>query len=314
MTEPENTEDIVRASAEQKIDFLRRIADVPSWEANYDALYRELLDDECAEVRRMCLSAFWENGGVEDMDRIVEIAANDPDPGVRAEACSTLGIYVYEGVVLEELDPSRYETLREFLMGRLLDETGGHDARRFALESLGFDTGEDVADMLEWAHGQSEETWQASAVFAMGRSGNVRWTEHIVSALDSESRMVRLAAVKAASEGYCAEATPKLRNLVHSDDREIRLEGIWALGRAGGVGAVETLELCATSDDADVSEMARGAIEEYTLMREGDEYFDAAESGEGLTFNPFENDWESGDTWEPDEPSDEDWLGHGDGD
>jgi len=308
MKEPENIEDIVSASAEQKLDFLRRIAQIPSWEGNYDALYRELLDDECAEVRRMCLSAFWESGGVEDMDRIMEIASSDPDPSVRAEACSTLGIYVYEAFVLEELDPSRYETLREFLMGRLMDETESHDVRRFALESLGFDTGGDVADVLEWAYGQSEETWQASAVFAMGRSTNDRWAQHIVAALDSESRMVRLAAVKAASEGYCAEATPKLRNFVHDGDREIRLEAIWALGRAGGPGALEVLEFCATSDDEDVREMARGAVEEYAILKTGEDGFDDAEFGEDSTFDPFETDWEPGDTWDPDEPSDEDWL------
>ena len=288
--------DIENASTEEKLAFLRRIAEVPSWEANYDSIYRELLADPCPEVRRMCLTAFWDLGDDGDLDRITEIAENDPDPAVRAEACSTLGIYVYEGAMLEEMAAERYAHLRAFLIERFSDESEDTNVRRFALESLGFDGEGEIEDMLRWAYDQADPRWKASAVFSMGRAGVVIWSDSIVEALDSEERPVRLAAVRAASEGYCEAATPKLRNLALAKDKEIQLEAVWALGRAGGPGALETLEVCAGIADPEEREMARDAIEEYRLLADLDEQ--TLDWEEDLTdeeeFDTFGVDWEPG--------------------
>ncbi len=283
--------DISNASPEEKVALLRKLAEIPSWERDCDSLYRELLDDASPEVRRMCLSAFWDMGEDGDMERIMEIAANDPDPGVRAEACSTLGIYVYEGAMLEEIDSEAYGKLRAFLLGRFREESEELDVRRYALESLGFDGEGEVADALEWAYEQPDPAWKASAVFGMGRSGMAKWADQIVNALNSEDRSVRLAAVKAASEGYCEEATPQLRNLALSKDSDVQLEAIWALGRAGGPGALETLEMLAGADNEDVSDMASQAIEELQLMSSaGEDMLGWEEDDED--FEGFEDDWQ----------------------
>ena len=301
MLNPNKISEIVNASTEDKLELLRKIASIPSWDADFTSLYRELLADPCPEVRRMCVCAFWDNGGDEDMERLMEIAHNDPDATVKAEACATLGIYVYEGGVLEEISPERYAALRSFLIGRLRDESEDINVRRYALESLGFDDQDDMADMLEWASAQPELPWKASAVFAMGRSGRGKWVPKIVDALDSEHRMVKLAAVKAASEGYCEEATPKLRNLALSQDKDISLEAIWALARAGGPGAMETLDICCQSEDEDTREMAEGAMEEYSILSKTKE--------EGLGWGTEDEDDEFEEEWDEDDTSyDEDIL------
>ena len=305
MLNPEKIDEVVNASTEDKLELLRKIAEIPSWDADYTSLYRELLSDPSPEVRKLCLAAFWDNGGDEDLGGILEVARNDPDTSVRAQACSTLGIFVYEGAMGEEPDADEYEALRGFLVGRLRDEAEDIDVRRYSLESLGFDDEDEIADMLKWAYEHQDPRWKASAVFAMGRAGGLRWTIHIVDALDSENRMVKLAAVKAASEGYCEEATPKLRNLALCDDRDIRLEAIWALGRTGGPGALETLEMCARDADEDAREMAQGSIEEYEILaniHEDDEDWD-----EDSEYDGFPGEWGAEDPFGDEEPSDGDW-------
>ena len=305
MLNPEKIDEVVNASTEDKLELLRKIAEIPSWDADYTSLYRELLSDPSPEVRKLCLAAFWDSGGEEDLDSILEIARNDPDAGVRAQACSTLGIFVYEGAMVEELDADQYEALREFLMGRLRDESEDIDVRRYSLESLGFDGEDEIAEMLKWAYEQEDPRWQASAVFAMGRASGLTWTTQIVAALDSENRMVKLAAVKAASEGYCEEATPKLRNLALCDDRDVRLEAIWALGRTGGPGALETLEMCLRDADEDVREMAQGSIEEYEILANIDE--DDEDWDEDLEYGGLSEDWDGEDPFDDEEPTDGDW-------
>ena len=305
MLNPEKIDEVVNASTEDKLELLRRIAEIPTWDADYTSLYRELLSDPSPEVRKLCLSAFWDSGGEEDLAGILEVARNDPDAGVRAQACSTLGIFVYEGAMLEELPAEQYEDLRGFLMGRAQDEAEDIDVRRYSLESLGFDGEGEIEEMLGWAYKQEDPRWKASAVFAMGRAGRPSWTPHIVDALDAEDRMVKIAAVKAASEGYCEEATPKLRNLALSDDPDIQLESIWALGRTGGPGALETLEMCLRAANEEVREMAQGAIEEYGILGSIDE--DDEDWDEDSEFAGFSEDWDGDDPFDDDEPSDGDW-------
>jgi len=308
MLNPEKIDEVVNASTEDKLELLRRLAEIPSWDADYTSLYRELLSDPSPEVRKLCLAAFWDNGGDDDLAPILEIARNDPDAGVRAQACSTLGIFVYEGAMLEDLAADEYESLRGFLIERTRDEGEDVDVRRYALESLGFDGEGEIEEMLTWACQQEDPRWQASAVFAMGRAGRPSWTAHIVDALDSDNRMVKLAAVKAACESYCEEATPKLRNLALCDDQDLRLEAIWALGRTGGLGALETLEMCLRAEDGTVREMAQGAIEEYGILSNIDEDdLDDENWDEDSGFVGLSEDWDVEDPFDEEDPSDGEW-------
>jgi HEAT repeat protein len=102
-----------------------------------------------------------------------------------------------------------------------------------------------------------------TALFAMGRSHNECWFETIVDELSSKEPKLRIEAINAAAEARVELATPKLRSLTSDQNKEVRLAAIWALAHTRGPGAVETLEMCAESNDEDVARLARDAVEEY---------------------------------------------------
>ena len=117
-----------------------------------------------------------------------------------------------------------------------------------------------------------------TALFAMGRSRSARWTDSILAELDSPERQLQLEAINAAAEAGLGTATPKLRNLAVNKDREIRLAAIWSLANTRGPGALETLEMCAQSEDAEIRDAAGDALDEFHHAsrteeeEEGDDY------------------------------------------
>jgi HEAT repeat protein len=110
-----------------------------------------------------------------------------------------------------------------------------------------------------------------TALFAMGRSRTPRWADAIAAELDSKDPQLQLEAVNAAAEFGLSSATPKLRNLTVHKDKEIRMAAIWALAHTRGPGALETLEMCAQSDDEEIRNVANDAIEEFYRDEEEDD-------------------------------------------
>ena len=116
-----------------------------------------------------------------------------------------------------------------------------------------------------------------TGLFAMGRSGNSRWDEFILRELESPEPRLRLEAIAAASEAELAAATPSLRNLASHPDKDIRMAAVWALANTRGPGALETLEMCALSEDPEVRAAAEDALDEFDAMAQmemGDDAFD----------------------------------------
>jgi HEAT repeat protein len=120
----------------------------------------------------------------------------------------------------------------------LLEVLNGEDepaVRRRALEALGFSSRDEVAVLIESAFNRQDPDWQASALFAMGRSNDERWTDKVLRMLASENRRVRLAAVQAAGELGLAQARPLLLRLLEDEfDEAIAGAAIWSLSQIGG--------------------------------------------------------------------------------
>jgi HEAT repeat protein len=82
---------------------------------------------------------------------------------------------------------------------------------------------------------------------------------------------LQLEAINAAAEAGLGTATPKLRNLAVNKDREIRLAAIWSLANTRGPGALETLEMCAQSEDEEIRDAAGDALDEFYHASRADE-------------------------------------------
>ena len=273
-------DDISIMTEDEKLEFLRTLSEAESWQDSFRPLYEQMIDDDSARVRAEAIAALWELADEKYIEPLMRKAENDPDTSVRARAASVLGIYIYDGLVESELDHARFLEVRKFLMDLASDPDEDLSVRRLALEALSFDPEEDVCDLIEWAYEHSSLEVRISAVFAMGRAGSVRWHDRILEELDSDDAKMKLEAVRAAGEAHLTEATPRLRSLTRHADRDIRIEAIWALSHTGGPGALETLEMCAQSEDEEIRRVAASAVDEFhfeaSLDKEGadDDYED----------------------------------------
>jgi HEAT repeat protein len=107
--------------------------------------------------------------------------------------------------------------------------------RRRALEALGFSSRIEVPVLIESAYNRQDPDWKASAVFAMGRSNDKRWADHVLQMIVSDDRSIRLAAVQASGELTLPLARPLLLNLLEEEvDDVIAGAAIWSLSQIGG--------------------------------------------------------------------------------
>src|SRR5258708_4088675 len=117
----------------------------------------------------------------------------------------------------------------------------------------------EVDELIEWAYAQNDPRYGASAIFAMGRSGNLRWTDQVMMEMHSANREVQYEAVRAAGELGLQEATEDLIRLVRGRgvEKALRLRAIYPLGAAGDDRPSPVLEEFCHAPDREVREAAR---------------------------------------------------------
>lgn len=282
----------IRPLKEERIALLKRIVESPSYTTDYSPVLRDHLDDPEPEVRMLAIQGLWDYPNAEFIPLLFTAAENDPDEQVRCRAIIALGRYIYEGEMadydldfgsiyeimrLDELPKEDFLKVKELLLGIYRDESKALDERRFAVEALSFLSDEEIFAIIEEAYAHPHPKMRLSAIFGMGRSGNVRWTEIILKELYNPDPELQREAIRAAGEAGLTEAGKDLRRLTYSEDREIQLEAIWALGQGGWEGAFDRLdELSLDSIDAEIQETAEAALEEWYIYSGAmtDELFD----------------------------------------
>ncbi len=251
-------------------------------ENDYTLSYRAVgliaLDDPTAEVRALGVRLLWEEEDSGLIERLVHLMHTDPDPKVQAEAAGALGQYVYMGEV-EELSPQVYADLVQRLLAVVRNPKADAEVRRRALEAVSFSAHEDVPALIETALSEDDEEWQATALFAMGRSGLRRWDATILEYLHHESPRLRAEAATAAGQMGLGRAVNPLLRLLDDPIAEVRLAAAWALGEIGKGGEkvqealIEAQRLAKDDEEAAMLEDAlenflfqSGLAEEMLLM------------------------------------------------
>ena len=283
-----NPDDLLMMTEQEKLDLLHQVGDADECQDCFEPIYRRLMEDESPKVRREAISALWDLADPRHLEPLMRKAESDPDTEVRAKAASVLGIYIYEAVANDALDESSYLTVRSFLLDLAQNPREDLLVRRMAIEALSFDADEPVHDLIDWAYRHESPEVKMTALFAMGRSRSSRWAEVILAELDSPDPQMQLEAVNATAEAELSAATPKLRNLAVSKDKETRLAAIWALAHTRGPGALETLELCAQSGDGEIRDSAADALDEFHRASHADA------DGESDDYDETEDETEEG--------------------
>ncbi len=173
---------------------------------------------------------------------------NDPDEMVRAGAAGALGLFVYLGE-LQEIGEEKYQKVYDALM-TVYHSQDKPIVRRRVVEALGYSGKDEVPSIIEEAYASPDKDWQATGLFAMGRSADERWEKKILAKLDSPELDVQLEAVRAAGELELEKARKLILDLIKNPeevDAELRTAAAWSLSQIGGQGVREKLERMAES-------------------------------------------------------------------
>jgi len=231
-------------------------------------LSRLALEDPDPHVRALAIRLLWQEEDKTLTPRFIDMLKNDPDTEVRATAANALGYFVYLGE-LEEIPETLLRQVEDSLLAASLPKNHML-VRRRALESLGYSGRPEVPDLLEAAYQEGSAEWLASALFAMGRSADARWQNHVLDMLDHPMASVRFESVRAAGELELQRAREPLLAMVKEEEEEdVRLAAIWSLSQIGGEGVRDTLEeiLDEIEDDEEAS-LVEDALDNLTFTEE----------------------------------------------
>jgi len=232
------------------LDRLDALADEDTL-VSFDDLGRALLTDPEAQVRVRAMRLLDECEDHRLIPAYLRILAGDEDVSARAEAASTLGMFVQLGE-FEDIPAEAHRQVEDALLEAFNSEDEPI-VRRRALEALGYSSRPEVPVLIEASFKRQNPDWKASALFAMGRSSDERWAEQVLSMLLAENLIVRAAAVKAAGElGLPGARLLLLRMLEEEDDSAVTEAAIWSLSQIGGEDVriyLESLLDAAEEDD-----------------------------------------------------------------
>ena len=200
---------------------------------SFDDLARALLTDPEPDVRTRAIRLLDEYEDPKVVPLYLDMLKNDPELNVRVEAANALHLFVDLGE-LEEIPADIYHQVEDALLASAASEDNVR-VRRVALESLGYSSRLEVTTLVESAFHREDPAWQASALVAMGRSADERWTDAITRSLVHVDDRIRKAAVQAAGELSLQAARPiLLKMLGEEEDATILSAVIWSLSQIGG--------------------------------------------------------------------------------
>ena len=234
---------------------------------HFDAVNQQALSDEEAEIRIVAIRSLWPSEQKDLLPVFIDLLKKDENTGVRAQASAALGRFVYLGE-LGKIPPGALKEVEEQLLD-VLDADVDPLVQRRALESLGYSSRLEVADLIESAYQGGEPDWVASALFAMGRSADDRWAPIVIEHLQDTNPDLSREAARAAGELELSEALFGLLDLLEDDDSEVRLAAAWSLSQIGGRESADALEsLLERSDDEDEIDLIENALENLAFTEE----------------------------------------------
>jgi HEAT repeat protein len=226
--------------------------------ADFTAIFRIALDDPDEEARLVALDGLWEDENPLLVQVLIRLLNSDPSAPVRASAATSLGRFAMLAE-LEELDPAVGATVRETLLATFYSKDD-IEVRRRALEAVSCMDGDDIIAAIKRAYRDRDERMTVSAMFAMGRNADDRWTPNITKELRNPRPEVRFEAANAAGELELEDSVPTLLDLTNDPDAEVREAAVAALGNIGGERALQALFELSQSEDESIKSAAVDAL------------------------------------------------------
>ena len=231
-----------RLSGATKQRIMRRLNE--SSEALFELNYLELglrsLRDESAAVREAAIELLWTDESEQTMSELIRLADRDPSPDVRTGAVKALGRFILLGEY-GDVPEALTQEAQQIALRLHRDKTEPLELRRRALEALANSSHPQAHDLISKAYADGNHDLKISAIFAMGRTCSTVWGEILLEELGSRDNEAVYEAISACGQIQLEDGVPRIGEFALSDDREIKLSAIWALGEIGGRRAFEIL-------------------------------------------------------------------------
>ena len=168
-------------------------------------------------------------------------------------------------------DPEKTQGRVEDALLEKINSEDDASVRRQALEAIGYSSRREVITLIESAFHREDPDWQASALFAMGRSSDERWEEDVISKLLDENPRVQLAAIEAAGELGLTPAREILLKMLEEDENDelVVNAAVWSLSQIGGEDARIYIEsLIDETEDDDQVEFLEEALDNLAFTED----------------------------------------------
>ncbi len=231
---------------------------------NFHAILRSCLGEVDDRIRQLAIEGLWEDERVSLVQPLAGLLADDPASEVRAAAAISLSRFVLLGVLGEIAEePARAAEEALWLAWRRAGEPV--EVRRRALEGLACIDAPGLQDLVSSAYYHEDAHMRQSALFAMGRSADPRWSRVVLAELASREPAMRFEAAVAAGEMALRSATQPLIRMLDDPDANVREAAVLALGKIGGPSARRALQALVEGEDERLAEAAEEALDELTF-------------------------------------------------
>lgn len=228
---------------------------------DFNAVFLACLADADAQIRVSAIRGLWEYEGRGLIPRLKELAARDPDPGVRAEAALGLGRYALLGEC-GALREAEAEDIFRALRAIVADPEETVLVRGRALEAVGVCSQDWVKALIGEAYESGDRRLHISAIHAMGRNCDDSWLPILLEELASDDPETRYEAATACGAISAEKAVPRLTTLLDDEDAEVQAAAISALGQIGGREAKTVLAERLSQDEGPLRALLEEALAE----------------------------------------------------
>lgn len=237
--------------------------------SNFEDIAELALEDGNSAVRMSSLRLFWDYENPHLVRNFIDLMQNDPDVGVRTQAASTLGKYMYLSEI--EMIDTRYQKLIGEALIKVLRSNESELIRQKALEAFGYSSNPAVKEFIHNAYNSGDYNWISSSLEAMGRSADENYASLVLPMLAHPDLRIQREAVFAAGELELSTARKLLLRMALEleQDEDLWVQVVSALSKIGGEGVFEVFERLLENASTDEEEdFLNDAIETLNLSND----------------------------------------------
>ncbi len=286
------------SSKEEKAEILKRIEAIANRDVDGLDAPRQLLEYLHTPDADIVIAALQAAGAFaahqELFEKVLRLAAEHSEEDVRSVASNCLGNVIHDGLEYEDdlpdnvqapspaVNPEFYQTVKEFLFGRIDALMESMEVRRRVLESLGYlGWKPDVRELVLRYYREAPNHWvKVSALYAMGLVRDPVFERIVLEELWSENENVLIEAAHASHILQLHAAENRLAELTRHPNLEVRYEAVVALGSVGDLSGLPAAlnriasENKGSNDIAEALAHARSVVKQRSMLDRGENLWD----------------------------------------